>query len=118
MVKTGDATLRIELEDGQDAELLERLANELRAELLEEEVAESITSPSGAAPEGAKSAEWLEVGALSLQLFVYSIKAIEVLVKALKARGLKGSLQASNGAHLNLSMEDIAERENFLKAAS
>lgn len=118
MVKTGDVMLRIELEDGQDVALLEELANELRAELLEEEIAEDISSPSGTAPDGAKSAEWLEIGALSLQVFVYSIKTIEVLVKALKARGLKGSLEAPTGARLNLSVDDIAERENFLKAAS
>lgn len=118
MVKTGDATLRIELEEGEDAELLERLASELRAELLEEEIAEEITAPTGTAPEGAKSAEWLEIGALSLQVFVYSIKALEVLIKAVKARGLKGSLEAPNGARLNLAMDNVTERENFLKAAS
>ncbi len=119
MVKTGDALLRIELEDGHDPELLERLTNELKAELLEEEVAETIEAPKEAAPEGAKvGLEALEIGALSLQIFVYSVKAIEVIVKALKSRGLKGSLESPNGARLNLAMSNIADQESFLKSVS
>ncbi|MBC8065457.1 MAG: hypothetical protein H7Y17_11535 [Chlorobia bacterium] len=117
MSKTGDVMLRIELEDGQDPELLERLTNEIREHLLEAEVAESVSSQSGEAPAGSKSAEWLEIGALSLQLFVYSIKAVHIVKEALHARGLKGSLEAGNGAQLNLATASAGEQEQFIQSA-
>jgi hypothetical protein len=117
MAATGDLTLQLELTDGTDPDLLERLAQEVRAELLEAEVAEAVGVPAGAAPAGAKSAEWLEVGALSLQLFVYSIKAIECVKKAIESRGLKGTLHAANGASLNLVTAEEADQDQFLKVA-
>lgn len=116
MVKTGDVTLRIELTEGEDPELLERLTHEIREELLQSEVAEAIASPKGEAPTGSKGLEYLEIGALSLQLFVYSVKSLEILKKAVESRHLKATLESPNGNRLNLATAHTSDQDRFLQS--